>query len=249
MEEPIPAKSLVPDEVLIRMYVIDKLPSTVIGPRVGMHPGTVRAKLRRLGLTRSIRDANILSAAAATPEARGARAAAAHDAVRGVVRSDRELYRRSQSHWKYRDHVGPHEVTFCGLLKERGILFEQQYAIDIYNVDVALTEHRIAVEVVAGSGNARVAANAPQRLELIRNRGWHMFEIRFGVNANGGRTWGMGVVDELVAFMQETSPDPAARGQYRVVRPDGRAVRTYVKRQRRAVVPGSDELPGAPVEP
>ena len=215
----------VPLETLIDLYVNQQLSSGEVAARVGLDPVSVRGRLRRHGLTRSIAEANRLSAARVTPEARMRRVAAAHDALRGKSRPREEMLKRSASHFRNGDNIGPHEVTFKRMLEERGLSFTQQHPIDVYNVDFALAEHHVAVEVVAGGGNERVRANRPHRLETLRDRGWRLFEIRFSSVA-GDRMWGMGVVDELIAFVDEGSLDPSSASQHRVVRPNGRRVKT-----------------------
>src|SRR5690606_23915810 len=101
-----------------------------------------------------------------------------------------------------------------------------------YNLDFTLAEGAVAVEVVSGGGNPRVAANALQRREHILN-GRHLIEVRFQSHVE--RVIKPAVVDQLIAFLDEVAGLPAAPGQHRVVRTDGKLMKLRPRRERDAV--------------
>jgi very-short-patch-repair endonuclease len=116
-------------------------------------------------------------------------------------------------------HASPNEGILAGLLIDRGEAVLPQAAIGPYNVDLALTEPRIAVEVHGGGYGPRARTNRPRRIEYLRGAGWHVVEIltRYGrpcpVTGDGA--------DYLVAFAQEARRKPSAPREHRVVWADG----------------------------
>ncbi|MGP5484583.1 hypothetical protein ACTXMZ_16535 [Brachybacterium alimentarium] len=83
-----------------------------------------------------------------------------------------------------------------------------------------MAELPVAVEVVTGSGNARLRANRAERIELIRNSGYHVIEclVNFGAIKAPPTVSGL---EQLIALAESLGSNPPTRGEHRVVRADG----------------------------
>ena len=158
------------------------------------------------------------------------RTAAAHAARRGQVDSMATKLARAQTRYLRQLGIGKNEAAFAVLLDAAGIEYRQQLPVGPYNVDFALTEVPIAVEVVSGAGNSCARAIAAKRTERILGE-WHVFEVRCMGNQRVG-TIQPQVVDELVAFVDFARGDHAALRQYRVIRADGQYMGSSPKAHR-----------------
>lgn len=216
-------------ERLRRWYVDEGLTSTEIAELVGVAPASVRKALRALGISRSLSQAMRLRWQNVTDEQRAAMLDPPHAACRGRVVPYEERLSDAKARYALQVGIGPHEVTFAGMLRDRGVPFVQQLPCGPYNLDFAIAEHGVAVEVVAGGGNPRARANAAERTEHVLDS-WHLFVVKFQTPVP--RVITEGVVDELVAFCEEVSGDPARPGQQRVVRTDGQRVKPRRRRNR-----------------
>lgn len=156
--------------------------------------------------------------ATTTREQRMALVAAAHAARRGQRESLAVRERRAKKREEQRIGIGPHEQAFARMLDVRRIKYRQQTALGPYCMDFTVDEGLVAVEIVSGSGNTRVARNRPQRIESVLEK-HHLFEVRF--SSGGPRVVSERVVDQLVAFLDETRGNEAGARQHRVVRPNG----------------------------
>lgn len=189
-----------------------------LAKRLGVARGVIRRHLleekvdvRGASASQLLRNANL------TPEQRAARAAAAHDAVRGVRLSEEHLMRMAQS--KEAAGVGRrisrHEELLNGWLQEHGVELVREKAVGKYNLDFAVGP--VAVEILGGNWHAYRASHA-QRTPYILNQGWALLFIwtirRAPLCAEAG--------EYVIAFAEEARRNPALRGQYRVIRGDGK---------------------------
>ena len=80
-------------------------------------------------------------------------------------------------------HAGPTEDEVARIFDSLGVAYRQQTVVGHYNIDFTLAELPVAVEIVTGGGNTHVRANRKERIELIRNSGYHVIEclVNFGV--------------------------------------------------------------------
>lgn len=141
--------------------------------------GRARPTIRRILLAhgvpiRGMREASAIRYAKTTPEERLRLTDAAHAAVRGITQS--EEYRCQVALGRERNctQASPTEKMLAALIRERGIDVTPRKAIGRYNVDIALTESSIAVEVFGGNWHAsgRHAATYRKRLDYIIDAGW-----------------------------------------------------------------------------
>jgi very-short-patch-repair endonuclease len=152
-----------------------------------------------------------------TPEQRAAQAASAHDAVRGMKRTDADLCKRAlgkeQSAKLYRA-----ERALQDWLTERGLVTTPQKAVGKYNIDLAAFP--VAVELFGGGWHAhgRHRARLDERTRYLFDEGWHLYIIWTHSRSHPLLPE---IADDIVSFSQIASCDPSARREYRVVWGDG----------------------------
>lgn len=69
-------------------------------------------------------------------------------------------------------HVGRHEREMVTALRGVGFSPSTQHVVETYNVDIALAEQGIAVEVTTRNLTAGVGSSRTNRVEDLLNRGW-----------------------------------------------------------------------------
>ncbi len=113
--------------------------------------------------------------AKSTKEQRLALTQAAHDATRGRSRSNEDLCKIAVGCEKgIGKRIGPDEATMIGYLVATGCEVVPQKAVGRYNLDIALTESSIAVEMFGGGWHAQgaLATNHRKRFDYLINNGW-----------------------------------------------------------------------------
>jgi len=155
-----------------------------------------------------------------TPEQRAAQTVAANEAARGRKHTWAE--RRKTALTRQRSGIGivPVETMLAKKLRRAGLDVTQQLAVGIYNVDVAIHEPRVAVEIFGGHWHAygRHKRRFLKRTEYLLDQGWSVLIIwvdgrRYPFSKRGG--------DYVIAFADELRRNPPARSQYRVILGDG----------------------------
>jgi very-short-patch-repair endonuclease len=142
----------------------------------GVSRPNIDRRLHRLGVERRGQAAaNALRMKRLGPEARLALAQAAHAAVRGVPQPEERLCKSAITVERKGIVASPDERALAGWLRAKGCEVRPQKAVGRYNVDVALAESRIAVEVFGGNWHTagRHAARYRPRLEYLFGAGWH----------------------------------------------------------------------------
>lgn len=109
-----------------------------------------------------------------TPEERARLTSAAHAAARGRRCSDEELCKRAASKENDPRWISPVERKCIGLFQKSGLSVTPQKAVGPYNIDIALAEYPIAVEIFGGywHSGGRHAARFRKRTDYIINAGW-----------------------------------------------------------------------------
>lgn len=110
----------------------------------------------------------------ATPEERARLSAAAHDAVRGVKRTEASLEAFAAA--RERKGIGkrsPAEVELGKMLRAQGLDITHEKAVGKYNVDIATSS--VAVEVLGGGWHG--VKPHGERLRHLLNRGWDVIYI------------------------------------------------------------------------
>lgn len=169
-------------------------------------------------------EANRLSMSRRSPEENARNTAAAHDAVRGVKRTEKELILRAQVReasveWQA-DHVSAYELQFARWMRTRGIPLTPQKAIGPYNVD--FTCGRVAIEIHGGAwhGYGEHRERAPERFRYILTAGWNIAIVWAGARRVPLTAASADVVGEFIWATQQD----ALHGRHLVVWGDGEVV-------------------------
>lgn len=156
-----------------------------------------------------------------TPEERSARAAAAHATVRGSTKSAEVKARVAlgRERVQYGGRTSPGCDYLSTGLGRRGVPHVREKAVGPYNVDIALPDARIAVEVLGGNWHGSKPIHA-QRTPYILNQGWSLL---FVWNTKRCQV-GPGALDYLIAYGEAARLDPPSRSEYRVIGGNGQLV-------------------------
>lgn len=129
--------------------------------------------------------------------------AAANDATRGSKHS-RERKIRSAINRQSRPKPTKNELAAITVLKNHKFDIVSEYAVDIYNVDIAIPSHHIAIEIQGGQwhNSDQHRERDKRKKKTLENLGWTVFYI-WG-NASQIRT---GTLD-LVPTLQELIKNP-----------------------------------------
>lgn len=118
------------------------------------------------------------------PSAYPAHVGAAHAAVRGSKRSHEELVRRAQTRERTGSNSSFYEDQAAEILDFAGIPYIRQKAIGKYNVDFALPERMVVLEVKGGGYRVSIQRNRATRRAFIESEGWRFVEIKPPMDAN-----------------------------------------------------------------
>ncbi|MCA1676592.1 MAG: hypothetical protein LC799_31945 [Actinobacteria bacterium] len=177
--------------------------------------------LRELGTEpRKQTEANRTHLAQLSREQRAAKVSAAHAALRGRPKTPEVKARVAQGRQRnrYGGRPSPRQQWLAGELAERGHDVVEELAIGPYNLDIAIPEHAVAVEILGGTWHAGKAIHCVRSPHIL-DAGWHLVLI-WDLPGHDIPV-GPGAVDYLVAFLESTSLYPSAPGEYRVIRGDG----------------------------
>jgi len=146
----------------------------------------------------------------------------AHNAVRGRTKSLAQKIKNAQQKEINPSNISAFEIQFADMLKERNISFTPQKAVNIYNLDIAIHEPTIAVEIFGGHWHSygRHAERFGQRTKYLLSTGWHVLIIW----VNHGRLY-TGSADYLVRLIDQISGNPTLISQYRVITGTGKLSR------------------------
>lgn len=167
------------------------------------------------------------------PDAIRAQCSAAWEATRGRTVTQKEKIRRALGFaGVMRAACGKLERDLSVLMAARGFPPSWQHAIGPYNVDLALDEGRIAVEVMRfkPTPSRKCHSLTRERVEYILNQGWCLLAVMCPPKRRPGvvieRFDGAAVADHVIALAERSSRGPSLAGQYGMV--DGYAQPTSV---------------------
>lgn len=159
---------------------------------------------------------------------------AAWSAARGRVRSKSEMAKSARSHMANLTRIGAWEQEIADALRAAGVSVVQQQACGIRNIDVALDECGIAVEVFGTKKPASDAKMYGERTKDLLDGGWSVAWVDCVAGCNP-----TAVAKHLIAMAEFFRGNPAARGGHWVV--DGEAQptsRSCLQFDHLPVVPG-----------
>jgi len=175
-----PRKLDLPIEEIKAMYESGHSENAV-AKHFGADRGTIRKRLLKAGVSpRTQSEAEELKWSKMDQQSRANQVKSAHDSIRGVPKSmkARVVNANTRERLKYDHLIGFGELEFVELLRNKGISFVHQKAVQTYNVDIAIGN--IAVELTGGCGrytmfNPKEINRAVKLLES----GYHVVAVEF----------------------------------------------------------------------
>lgn len=152
--------------------------------------GAIRSRLIAGGAKiRTRSEASIISAAHFTPAQRKKRAEKANIALRGSKNSIETKIRRSKYYEKHVElRQSRYELEFDTALHKHKIDFVPQKSFNVYNIDFALVDKKVAVEIFGGvwHGSGRHVDKFNEKSRLLLDDGWVIVVVwcRGGINSD-----------------------------------------------------------------
>ncbi len=205
---------------LLRRYVAGESENK-LASEAGVNRWTFRRRLLAANITpRGRVEAETLKWSRMSPEQRAAQTAAAHAATRGRTVDFAEQCRNALGKQRAMSHVAPVENVLAQSLRAYGLVVTQQKAVGPYNLDLALDEAALAVEVCGGNwhGYGRHRTRFFERSEYLFNHGWNLLNVWVD-----GRRYplGSGCTQYIVAFVEQLRLYPTSPRKYRVLLGNG----------------------------
>lgn len=143
----------------------------------------------------------------------------AHAAVKGQTQSEEHRCKIAQTREAKQLGVSDIEIKCKALLDARGLACVTQKAHGRYNIDIAITEPCIAVEIFGGQwhGNGRHANRFRKRTDHLIDSGWAVVIVW----VTGCYPLSEGAIEYIVSLSQMLSHDESLRSQEHVIRGDG----------------------------
>lgn len=145
-----------------------------------------------------------------TPEQRRSIVAKANAAKRGRPASLLTLERAALTRERTMVSAGRYDLLLALWLTQRGVELTPQMALGRYNVDIAVHEPRVIVEVLGEAHTARPA----KRREYILNEGWRLIEV---VVKGPIAALTELAANRIVALLKEASTNESSWGQHCVI--------------------------------
>lgn len=162
---------------LLREYVAGSSENE-IAKKAGVSRNVVARWLLEAGIDRRGQsDAERMKWATMSRIARRRQVRAANEAARGRVRSDAEVIRGAASNFAAQTRKGAYEDTVAAIARGFGFAVLQQHPVHRYNIDVALHELRVAVEVLSHYPYADSSVPYRERVEHLVDAGWRLLWI------------------------------------------------------------------------
>jgi len=195
---------------------------------LGCSPPLIRRRLVSAGINiRSQGEQFSITQRRRGAEWRTANTKAAHDAVRGTTRTQKERCKRAITREERQLGIAGHESKLSDWLRAN-LLTEiiQQKAIGSYNIDIAVPEFSIAVEVFGGHWHlsGRHAARLPERHKYVLDRGW----LPVYVWATKSKPISFACADYIVSLCERIRSGESLVGEKHVIWGNGKRITTGV---------------------
>lgn len=195
-----------------------------LAKELGVSRSVLSRRLAEHGIQRrDISDSMYIRWANATPEQKSRMLDNAHEASRGSSVPDERKERVAKTRERISYFISPIENIMADWLREFGMSITQQKAIGAYNVDIAVNEPPIAIEIFGGGwhSSGEHAARFVERFKYILNQGWHVVIVWLDA-----RHYPLDIraANYIVTFIEELRLNPPTISQYRVIRGDGKTV-------------------------
>ena len=192
-----------------------------IAREFGIHSVTLYKHLERAGIPRrSFSAATSLWLAQETRDQQIARLTPAWTARRSSHVPTSTLKRRARTFQTTQTgHISADEVLIKNWLLDEGLQPIPQFAIDRFNIDLALLP--IAVEILSDKASPMSRRPDRRKVEYLTNRGTWVLYIWITKRFPADR---QAVVSNVIAFREMAQADPSPVGKYRVIRGSGELV-------------------------
>jgi very-short-patch-repair endonuclease len=194
-----------------------------VGKILGCSPPLVRRRLVSAGINiRSQGEQLAITQQSRGIEWRTANTNAAHDALRGMTRTQEDRCKVAITRELKQLGVAGHETKLSDWLNCNGIEVIQQKSVGMYNIDLALPEFSIAVEVFGGHWHlsGRHAARLPERHKYIRDHGW----LPVYIWATTAKPLSFACADYLIALCERMRGGESLIGEKHVIWGNGQRI-------------------------
>lgn len=141
----------------------------------------------------------------------------AQEARRGQKDSIEVMMKRAITWQKRLTNTGRWESEVAHAFKERGFYVSEQYPLRGYNIDVALVDWRVAVEIETSSGFYSRRPKLLRRTKDILDSGWSVVFVYASKSLDV-----VAATDKIVANLYKASPCHSGSCAYGVIRSDGK---------------------------
>jgi len=211
---------------LIERYVAGE-PEYKLAREAGISRGTFRKRLLAANIIprglEAVRSGYQTWLNSMSPEERRKHMLPAHTAKRGRPMGRQQKLRGAETKQRRQTGVVPIETELAQRLGNLGFSITQQKAVDIYNVDIAVHEPRIAVEIFGGNWHAsgHHLLRHFERVETLLNCKWNVLIVwvdgRF-------HPLTVGCDEYIIARSEEMSCLPSSLCEYWVIWGNGEPV-------------------------
>lgn len=119
-------------------------------------------------------------------------------------------------------HAGENEIAKA--IQERGLLVLQQFPVGPYNLDIAVAERGIAVEVVGTNWHPNTAVSLFKRTKYLLDCCWAVVFV-FTWSAKATKAFRPDLIaEQVIALAQGTGSDPSPWGKYGMVNRQGEPI-------------------------
>lgn len=155
---------------------------------------------------------------------------AAWAAVTGSTVPLERKIKMARTHQRRLTRIGAFEDDIATLLRERGVNFMSQFAVGPYNIDLAVKESRLAVEVVSTTAGYAGDARLRKRTEYLFDRGWCVIFVSLRTRPQHADPGFSDIADKLVSIHKRLCSGEPLRGKYGVIGRHGQTT-TMCRRQ------------------
>src|SRR5574343_228661 len=170
---------------------------------------------------RSQSDSEKLKWSKMTNEQRAKQVKKAHDKVRGSKHSTETKIKSAKSFYQNALRIGLFEKEIADILKCYFHGVEQQFPVDIYNVDIAIPSRSIAIEIQTNNASSLTTELCQQRIKKLADSGFFIIYVvcntKFRIN-----TFNIFMVTKkIISLITFSSLDKSVFGKYVMIGGDG----------------------------
>ena len=146
--------------------------------------------------------------------------ASAHQARRGSIASETELIKRAETRARSCSSASSYQIQIRDAIAKLGVDSILEKAVGPYNVDIALAESSVAVEVHGGGWHSQGThwVGRPKRIKYLLSRGWLLIEV-WAVSPS--TLVAANLANQIGAIADLNRRNPATVSQHWMLRGDG----------------------------